>query len=85
MMLDFLTLAIVFTLYTNAAVVAIHRYGLPIIIGAAVPMLLLIPLGYKVLVQRQKLIATPVLYLMALLGIIQIFWSSFLQRIPTRR
>jgi putative inorganic carbon (HCO3(-)) transporter len=53
------TLIVVFLLYSNAAVVAVTRFGMPLFIGAIVPMILVVPLGYELLIKRQKIVITP--------------------------
>ena len=49
------TLAVLFFLYTNAAVVAVQFHGLPFIVGAALPALLILPLAHYFIVRRQNL------------------------------
>jgi putative inorganic carbon (HCO3(-)) transporter len=53
---DVAILAFVALLYSNAAVVGIRFHGLPTLVGAALPLLLLIPLT-AILARRQPLIA----------------------------
>jgi O-antigen ligase len=75
------TLAVLFLIYTNAAVVAVQIHGVPIIIGAAVPLLLVIPLAYYMILRRQKLIINHVVLLMILFLAIQLFGAIFARRI----
>lgn len=49
-------LLVVFLLYSNFVVVAVKFHGLPFIIGAAFPLLLLIPLGERLIFRREKLV-----------------------------
>jgi O-antigen ligase len=58
---DVATLVVIAILYSNAAVIAVNLHGVPYIIGAAVPLLLLVPLAYGVLVQRQRIATTAAL------------------------
>jgi len=49
------TLAVIFFLYTNAAVVAVQFHGLPFIVGAGLPALLILPLAHYFIIRRQNL------------------------------
>lgn len=49
------TLAVIFFLYTNTAVVAVQFHGLPFIVGAALPALLILPLAHYFIVRRQNI------------------------------
>ncbi len=53
------TLVVIFLLYSNAAVVAVNRFGVPVFVGAVVPMILVVPLGYELLIRRRTVIITP--------------------------
>jgi hypothetical protein len=55
---DVATLVVIAILYSNAAVIAVKFHGVPYVIGAAVPLLLAVPLAYGVLVQRQRIVTT---------------------------
>jgi putative inorganic carbon (hco3(-)) transporter len=79
---DLATLAVVFILYSNLAVVAVRFHGLPYLVGAAFPALLLIPLARYLLVQRQKLVITPVLPLLGLFLIVQLLGAIFARNVP---
>jgi putative inorganic carbon (hco3(-)) transporter len=57
---DSATLLVVFILYSNTAVIAVQFHGLPFILGAATPLLLFAPLISYLIIQRQKLIITPI-------------------------
>jgi putative inorganic carbon (HCO3(-)) transporter len=52
---EFITLAVLFIVYTNAAVVAVKFHGLPFTIGASISMLLIIPLIYNLVFRGHKL------------------------------
>lgn len=67
------TLAVLFILYTNAAVVAVKFHNVPYIIGASVPVLLLVPLAHFLVVRRQKLVFTSAMPFLFLFLIVQIF------------
>lgn len=55
------TIAVAAILYTNAAAIAVREHGLPFVMGAAFPLLLLIPLAYLVIIRHERLVATPAL------------------------
>ncbi len=55
---------VLFVVYSNAASVAVDFHGVPAIVGLALPALLLVPLVHRVVIQRQKLVFHPVLWLM---------------------
>jgi putative inorganic carbon (hco3(-)) transporter len=78
---DVSTLAVIFILYTNAAVVAVRYHGVPDFAGAAVPALLLIPLASYLIFRRQKLIITPVLPLVFFFLVIQVIGTLTAQYI----
>ncbi|HBY96456.1 MAG: O-antigen ligase family protein [Ardenticatenaceae bacterium] len=64
------TLAVIFILYTNAAVIAVRFHGMPFTVGAAVPVLLIIPLANLLVFRREKLrINTAVMLMFVFLGI----------------
>ena len=67
-----LVLTVLLILYTNAAVVAVHFHHVPFVVGAAVPLLLIVPFTYYLIIRREKLIVTPVTLLLALLLVIQL-------------
>lgn len=74
---DFITLAVLFIIYTNAAVIAVNFHGVPFVIGASVPMLLIIPFVYKLVFQHQKLIINPSMILMFALLVVQLIGAVF--------
>src|SRR6266498_1530737 len=63
---DNITLAVLFVIYTNAAVIAVKLHSLPFIIGASTSLLLAIPFVFKLVFQHQKPIIS--LNLILLLG-----------------
>jgi O-antigen ligase len=71
------TLAVVFCLYTNAAVVAVRFHGVPQVVGAAVMLLLLLPLTHYLIIHRQTLIFTPILWPIALFLGVQMIGALF--------
>jgi putative inorganic carbon (HCO3(-)) transporter len=69
---DVPTLAVVFILYTNAAVVFVNYHGLPFIAGAALPILLVVPLIYYLIIRREKIVFHSVLLLFLLFLSVQL-------------
>ena len=74
---DMSTLAVMFILYTNAAVIAVRFHNVPRFVGAAVPLLLALPLANYLIVRRQKLILSPTFLLMLLFLVVQLLGSIF--------
>jgi hypothetical protein len=63
-------LAVVFGVYSNAPVLGVKFHNVPYIVGAAFPLLLLLPLAVNLLFLRRKLVLTPLMPLMiAYLGV----------------
>ncbi|MEM7203568.1 MAG: O-antigen ligase family protein [Planctomycetota bacterium] len=56
---DWASLVVVGLLYSNAVVVAIKFHGLPLLAGAALPALLLLPIAHYVLLRRQSVVMGP--------------------------
>ena len=71
------TLTVVFLIYSNAAAVAVRFHGVPYIVGAAFPLLLIVPLGVYLIFRRQKIIVTPPLPLIILFLLIQLLSALF--------
>ena len=57
------TLVAVFLVWTNVPAVAVNAQGMPRSIGIAVPLIMILPLLYHLL-RGQRIIATPVLWLL---------------------
>jgi O-antigen ligase len=74
---DVATLAVVFLVYTNALDVAVTFHGVPYLLGASVPAVLIFPLATYLVFRRQKLIITPVLPLVFLFLVVQILGALF--------
>lgn len=53
---DLVTLTVMALIYSNAAVLAVRFHGVPGVVGAAVPCLLLIPLANAVLAERRRVV-----------------------------
>lgn len=74
---DTATLLVVFYIYANVGPVAMNYHGVPSYIAMGFPVLLTIPLISYLLLRREKLIITPVLYLILLLSVIYILGAVF--------
>ncbi len=58
---DAATVLVLFAIYSNAAVVAVRFQNVPAILAAGLPIALLAPLAYHVLLRRKPLVLTPTL------------------------
>jgi O-antigen ligase len=76
------TLVLVFLLYSNAAVVAVTKFGAPLLLGAIVPMILVVPLGYELLIKRQKVVITPAFPWIVVYFLVQIMGTIFARDVP---
>ncbi|MDP9482592.1 MAG: O-antigen ligase family protein [Chloroflexota bacterium] len=76
------TLVVVFLLYSNAAVVAVTRFEAPLIVGAIVPMILVVPLGYELLIKRREVIITPAFPWIMAYFLVQIVGTLFARDVP---
>ena len=47
------TLLVTFAIYSNTPALATKFHGVPFIVAAAVPLLLLIPIGFRVVLRRE--------------------------------
>ena len=74
---DATVLMVVFIVYTNAAVVAVKFHGLPSIVGILVPLLLVVPLTYHLVIRRQTVIVTSALPLIGLFLVVQTLSALF--------
>ena len=71
------TLVVIFILYSNAAVVAVTQFGMPVFIGAVVPMILVVPLAYELLVKRRIVVITPAFPWLVAFLLVQILGTLF--------
>lgn len=78
---DLPTVVVLFILYSNAAVVAVQFHGLPFIVGAAVPLVLAIPLAHHLILQREKLVSNAVVVLMIAFLAVQALGTILARRI----
>jgi O-antigen ligase len=56
---DVVTLIVILVMYTNAAVVAVVVHGVPALVAALLPLLLLGPLAYHLLLRCEEVVLTP--------------------------
>ena len=71
------TVATIFILYSNVAVVAVRFHGMPKVAGQAVIGLLAVPILHALIVRRERLILHPVLPLMVLFLGVQVLGMAF--------
>lgn len=74
---DVATLTTIAILYTNAAVVAVRFHGVPLFVGAFVPLLLVVPLARDLVVRRLPVVAPPALGWMVVLLLIHLVSALF--------
>lgn len=72
-----LTLLVFFAMYSNAAAIAVQFHGIPFVIGASVPLLLVVPLANYVSMRRQKLIFHELMVWVLLFHLVQLFGTIF--------
>lgn len=65
------TLAVIFILITNAAVIAVDFHGVPYIVGAATPVLLAIPLANYLIFERRPIIFDSLVPLLIFFAVVQ--------------
>jgi len=80
---DSATLVVVFTIFSNAAVIAVRFHGVPSTFAIIVPMLLMIPLASCLIFRREKLIVTPALPLLFLYLLVQVIGTLLADYIDT--
>jgi hypothetical protein len=74
---DAATLLVVFYIYTNVGPVLQNFHGVPPYIAQGFPVLLTIPLIWYLLIRGERLIITPVFYLLLLLFVVYILGAAF--------
>ena len=74
---DIAALVVVGVLYSNAAVIAVQFHGVPFIAAAGVPLLLVVPVGYELIVRRRPVVVTAAFPLIVLFLLIQILGTVF--------
>jgi putative inorganic carbon (HCO3(-)) transporter len=65
------TYAVLFLVYSNVVGVAIRVHGMPRIAGALFILLLVIPVGHALLIERRKLVITPVFSILLIFFCVQ--------------
>lgn len=79
---DMATILVAFLIYTNAAVVAVQFHGVPYLIGAGVMAALIVPFAAHVVIQRHRIVITPVFVLLLLFIGIQFIGVMVAVRVP---
>ncbi len=69
------TLVVAAILYSNVAVLAVQFHGMPFFMAAGVPLLLVAPLGYLLVVHRRVVVAPPALPLIVGYFLIEVLGS----------
>ena len=66
------TLLVIFAIYSNTPALATKFHGVPFIAAAAVPLLLLIPIGFRVVLRREPIFVSRILWLIFAFSLIQV-------------
>jgi O-antigen ligase len=74
---DFTVMFVAFVIYTNAAVVMTKFHGLPPAVGYALPLLLLVPFLWQIIVKNQKIKFNFVLLLMVIFLSVMVLGTAF--------
>ncbi len=74
---DVATLTAIAVLYSNAAVIAVRFHDVPLFAGAAVPLLLVVPLARDLVVRRLPVVAPPMMPLMVALLFVHLVSALF--------
>jgi len=74
---DVATYAVLFLLYSNVPAVSVAFHGVPKIVAAAFPLLLVVPLVRDLLVRRQPFVSTPAFLVLVLLLVVQALGAAF--------
>ena len=71
------TLVVLAVLYSNAAVIAVQFHGVPAFAALAVPILLIVPVGYELVVRHRPVVMTSSFPLMIVFLLIQVLGTIF--------
>jgi len=74
---DVAAFVVVGVLYSNAAVIAVQFHGVPAFAAVAVPLLLIVPVGYELVVRRRPVVITSAFPLMIVFFLVQILGTIF--------
>jgi putative inorganic carbon (hco3(-)) transporter len=74
---DVAAFVVVGVLYSNAAVIAVQFHGVPAFAAVAVPILLIVPVGYELIVRRRPVVITSAFPLMIVFFLVQILGTIF--------
>jgi hypothetical protein len=78
-----ITLIVFFMMYSNAAAILVQFHGVPFVVGAAVPLLLVVPLANYIFLHHQKLIFHPLMLLVGFFHFIQLLGTIFSKNVPS--
>ena len=74
---DFATYVVLFLLYSNLPAVGVAFHGVPKLVAAAFPLLLVFPLARDLVLRRQEPVSTPVLWVLVVLLAVQVLGAAF--------
>jgi putative inorganic carbon (hco3(-)) transporter len=74
---DVASLVVVGILYSNAAVIAVQFHDVPAFAAVAVPLLLIVPVGYELIVRHRPVVVTSSFPLMVVFLLVQILGTIF--------
>jgi putative inorganic carbon (hco3(-)) transporter len=74
---DVASFVVVGILYSNAAVIAVQFHGVPAFAAVAVPILLIVPVGFELIVRRRPVVVTSAFPLMIVFLLVQILGTIF--------
>jgi putative inorganic carbon (HCO3(-)) transporter len=74
---DVATYAVLFLLYSNLPAISVAFHGVPKVVAAGFPLLLVVPLARDLFLRRQALILTPAFWLLMLLLAVQAVGAAF--------
>ncbi len=74
---DVAAFVVVGILYSNAAVIAVQFHGVPAFAAVAVPILLIVPVSYELVVRRRPVVITSAFPLMIVFFLVQILGTIF--------
>jgi putative inorganic carbon (HCO3(-)) transporter len=80
---DVAAFVVVGILYSNAAVIAVQFHGVPAFATIAVPVLLVGPVGYELIVRRRPVVMTSAFPLIVIFFLVQILGTLFSNDVPT--
>jgi putative inorganic carbon (HCO3(-)) transporter len=80
---DVAAFVVVGVLYSNAAVIAVQFHGVPAFAAVGVPILLIVPVGYELVVRRRPVVVTSAFPLMIAFFLVQILGTIFADNVAS--